>query len=882
MFLEKLEVQGFKSFANKNHLVFPGMIDKEQRGITAVVGPNGSGKSNIADAIRWVLGEQSMKTLRGKKAEDVIFSGSDKKGKLGMAEVSLFLNNEDGSAPIDYSQVTLTRRLYRDGNSEYLLNNSRVRLTDVQILLAKAKFGQKTYSVIGQGMVEGFLNTSLSERKEFFDEATGVKQFQIKRDDSLNKLRTSYENLAQAQMLVNEIEPRLKSLTRLVNRLQRKGEIEVELRGLQLAYYGQLWHDISRKFNDFNSQFLELEKIRLDKERKLEALNRKLSQMEADNQISREFNEWQIELASLQGQKDVLMKQIAKYEAELEVKLEAKGQFDLSWLNAKQGEISAALERIDTEIGQLRSGIDQDEAMQESLAQEKSSIAQRLRDLNAKIMQAASASNEAPMKKVNAKIVILIRKLDEAESMADIVDVKKLVAEIKIELNDILEQASDLKNQADLEQAKTELNANLEKNDELAARMNKNSLQISTARERIRLLTERKEQLDIDLSNIKEKLAKSENQGSHKDEIRNLESLKMKAAEQDGKIKEIKDKINNYSKIMQEKQSAVFDLQKEIQALQQEINRLVNQLNDLKVNSARYETKLEDLEAEIRQEIGGLREIKGRQSEGRIEEEQVLEKINQLKRQVEAIGSIDPETEKEYVETKARYDFLTGQINDLNSAIQSLEQVIKELDVVIKEKFDKEFKVISEKFEEYFKILFNGGNAKIIKVLAEDMNEDAEDSKAGGSDNGNGGEPESKGIEQTAVLRKIKYLQKYNATGLAGVEIQATPPGKKIRSISMLSGGERALTAIAMICAIISANPSPFVVLDEVDAALDEANSERLAKILDDLSHKTQFIVISHNRASMKRAHILYGVTMQDDGVSKLLSVKLDEVKVGR
>ena len=193
MFLEKLEIQGFKSFANKNELIFPGFLSGGKRGITAVVGPNGSGKSNVADAVRWVMGEQSMKTLRGKKSDDIIFAGSDKRGKLGMAEVSLYLNNEDGSAPIDYAQLVITRRLFRDGASEYIINGARVRLFDIQMLLAKANIGHKTYSVIGQGMVESFLNTSLSERKEFFDEATGVRQYQIKRDDALNKLRGCFE-----------------------------------------------------------------------------------------------------------------------------------------------------------------------------------------------------------------------------------------------------------------------------------------------------------------------------------------------------------------------------------------------------------------------------------------------------------------------------------------------------------------------------------------------------------------------------------------------------------------------------------------------------------------------------------------------------------------
>jgi chromosome segregation protein len=221
--------------------------------------------------------------------------------------------------------------------------------------------------------------------------------------------------------------------------------------------------------------------------------------------------------------------------------------------------------------------------------------------------------------------------------------------------------------------------------------------------------------------------------------------------------------------------------------------------------------------------------------------------------------------EKEFGETKTKYDFLDEQTGDLESAIGTLEGVIKELDGKIKERFDKEFKEISHKFEEYFKILFNGGSAKIIKLEDEESVAAAE------------GTVVEKKDEQNELQEKIKRLSKYNATGLAGIEIQACPPGKKISSINMLSGGEKALTAIALICAIISANPSPFVFLDEVDAALDESNSERLAKILEDLSSKTQFIVITHNRAPMHRASVLYGVTMQENGVSKLLSIKLED-----
>ena len=307
--------------------------------MTVIVGPNGSGKSNIADAVRWALGEQSMKTLRGKKSEDVIFSGSDKKGKLGMAEVSLFLNNEDRKAPLDYSEIVLTRRLYRNGDSEYLLNNSKARLADIQILLAKSNFGQKTYSVIGQGIVEGFLNTSLAERKEFFDEATGVKQFQIKRDDALGKLRLSYENLSQAQMLGCEIEPRLKSLTKQVNRLKRRTELEAELREMQLIFYSGTWKELSARFTAFSSELLEKEKRKGEKDRKLESLRRELEGFETNASAVNEYATRQSELKRLQAEKDSFIKSLALIQAEEEVRLEKAGNFDLSWLKSKEQEL---------------------------------------------------------------------------------------------------------------------------------------------------------------------------------------------------------------------------------------------------------------------------------------------------------------------------------------------------------------------------------------------------------------------------------------------------------------------------------------------------------------------------------------------------------------
>lgn len=1037
MFLEKLEIQGFKSFAQKNVLIFPGMISRDQRGITAVVGPNGSGKSNVADAVRWTLGEQSMKTLRGKKAEDIIFAGTEKKGKLGMAEVSMFLNNEDKKAPIDYSQIVITRRLYRDGNSEYFINNNRVRLTDIQMLLAKASFGQKTYSVIGQGMVEGFLNTSLSERKEFFDEATGVKQYQIKRDEALNKLKSSLENLTQAEMLVTEIEPRLKNLTRQVDKIKKREELETELNDIQLKYYRQAWHEINDKLNEANKQYLEIEKEKFAKDQKIEILNKKLDSIQQEKTVNEAFGELQENLNRLNARKNGLYSQMNKLEswltikaekldeldtkaleakkneliqknaeisvkieelrqggdqserqsledilrrlrsekedgtrqanrlnAWLEMKLESIGQFDLSFLNNRKTEISKELDILKEEKEQAENLISQTENELARLEQEKENIISQVKRFNSELSEVKSLGNKRIVSEVNERLHKALEKLAHAEKEMDLQKIRASLLEIRDELKKVLAFSTGKEAETKIEKIQDELDKLSEKREGAIEKINNLRLEVNVKKERIRLINNKNSQLENELRDTNNKLEKSqekfdsssvrkeiadieknileldaklektklalskitekeeekknilfnlqsENQknqyeinqinerlndyrissAKHETRLEDLEEAIMRSGFQvelniqsaNNRLKEIekiieevdiqigqdREKLERFNLEQEQKRNQLLLMQRELQTLQNEVNYLNNRLNEVKISSTRYETRLEDLETEIRQYYENLRPIKETRLEEVIDREKVWDRITQIKRQLDQIGGIDPEVEKEYRDTKERFDFLSGQTNDLNSTIDSLKDIIKELDITIKERFDKEFKIISQKFEEYFKILFNGGNAKIVKVLA-DEKENPEDEK------------KAEKPEEDSHLKRIKFLQKYNSTGLAGIEISACPPGKKISSVSMLSGGERALTAIALICAIISANPSPFVVLDEVDAALDEANSERLAKILDELSHKTQFIVISHNRASMRKANILYGVTMGDDGVSKLLSVKLEDVKAAR
>ncbi|RJR30972.1 hypothetical protein C4569_03580 [Candidatus Parcubacteria bacterium] len=762
MFLQKIEILGFKSFANKTVLEFPhpgkgcpltengasSPLPKKICGIAAIVGPNGSGKSNIADAIRWALGEQSMKSVRGKKSDDVIFSGSDRRGRLGMAEVSLHINNEDKTVDIDYPEVVITRRLYRSGEGEYLINKSKVRLQDILMLIAKANFGQKSYSIISQGMIDSILVASPAERKEFFDEAVGVRQFQIKRDQSINKLELAWQNLKSVEVLLNEIEPRLRSLTRQVNRLEKREIIEKELRQVQISYFGTLWHDIENKIKGLKPEYENLKDQTEKKQSELSLTKNKLFDLEKQDSRTENFNRLQSNFQKLLEEKNGLTeKQLI-----LKNKIELARQRSFKMEAMPLSEVINRLKESRKIQDELKNAIDQ---------------------------------------KNFSEILKFSQKLEES--------LKVLI--------------SDLEN------------------------------------------PQKKKISEIDPALEKE-------QQSILEKLKDLES-KVKVAQAD---------IDGFNQKQDEQKGEFFQLQRQYQKQQTDLNFLNGKNSELRVELTRLETKREDLEEEIKDEMKDFAWLDEYQSQKSFDETQTLQQIHHLKHQLELIGGIDPEAVKEYRETKERFDFLSGQSEDLNKSISSLEEVIKDLDENIHLQFDSSFKNINNEFQKYFKILFNGGRAE-LSLIKEEKKAEKEIIKEeiGNGKNANGNDASNDEKKPWKKLESDKTIK--------GIEIFATPPGKKLKNISMLSGGERALTSIALICAIISNNPSPFVVLDEVDAALDEANSQRFAQILDELSHKTQFITITHNRATMYKANILYGVSMGDDGVSKLLSIKLEDAE---
>jgi chromosome segregation protein len=768
VFLKKIEISGFKSFAQKTVLEFASGDDTKNDGkrfpITAVVGPNGSGKSNVADAIRWVMGEQSMKNLRSKKSEDIIFAGSGRKERLGSAWASLYFDNHDKRIPLEFSEVVVTRKIFRSGDSEYLINGSKVRLLDVIDLLAKAGVGRESYCVINQGMSDAVLNATPGERKTVLEDAAGVKHFQIKKDRAIKKMESTRENLERVGDLLKEIEPHLRMLKRQADKAQKGKEVADLLKEKQYKLYSFIWHNFQNEKEKVLGEKGDFGARMMNVQREIDKINDELNQQSKEEQNSQKQEQ-------LEKKRQEIMENLNKLEKELVI---------------NEGRIIIEKERRNSQMIIKNIPVDLD------YVKEKLSGIRKNQNT-------------------------LIERIKSVEKIEDLQDIREFARVIDQEIFDLYEEVG----KGEVKQAEDEKNQ----------------------------INSESEQKINELENEKEKIEKS------------IGTLKIEIGEISGEIqKEIE--------AGREVRQRFFELERQSNQKQEELNKLKDQFNEYKIRQARIEVREEDLINEINQEI--KTKVEDLKFDGENADQDVLEKeINRLKVQWEQIRGIDPMIVEEYEETKKRFEFLNQESKDLEEAMKSLGEVIKEMDQKIEEVFKEAFEKINDEFSQYFKIIFGGGNAKLIKTKIKSSKsknkEESIESEFGKNDSGEDLESDDSEESKEEI----------------GIDISACPPGKKISHLSMLSGGERSLTSLALLFAIISYNPPPFAILDEVEAALDEANSKRFGRIIQELSDNTQFITITHNRETMRQASLLYGVTMGDDGISKLLSVRLDQVGQG-
>jgi chromosome segregation protein len=742
MYLKSIEITGFKSFAKKSDLTFASKV-------SSIVGPNGSGKSNIAEAFRFVLGEQSMKSMRGKKGEDMIWNGSSEMPKAGKASVKVVFDNSSRFLPLDFAEVTLERVVHRDSVNEYFMNGSQVRLKDVIELLAGAHIGASGHHIISQGEADRILNASLRERKAMIEEALGLKIYQYKKVESLKKLDKTRENITQVESLRREIAPHIKYLRKQVEKVEKAIEFKNELIGLSLEY-------LKREDDYIKGLAREIE----EKKSPLNAEHRR---------VQDELFKVREHLKNAEN-KDVKSSELVSYEEKIHA---ARGKLDalVRDMGRIEGEVSSQMRLI---------------KKQEELARSNEWKTVQLRaveDLHSQVFEL----------------------MNSVEKNTDPNTVRSSIQAIRDLLKAFVEMHRDTVDTTLIKEAEFEIQ-----------KLGETRLQIEK---------------EIESVSKEEALARSAYEGV--------------------KLSIEKEKDTN-----REAEKEMFVLMSKEQSILSQIKTAESEESRTRMLEEDFKRELTELGMLLGREVLAFADMHFELVEGREMQEDRRRKIEKIKIRLEDSGGIGGgETVKEYEEALDRDQFLERELTDLSGTAESLAILIGELDAKIASEFTVGVEKINRQFSEYFAMMFGGGEAKLSVIR----------------------ESKPKKKSETEDFSVEASAEEDTEEGEAGIDIEVSLPRKKVKGLIMLSGGERALTSIALLFAVSQVNPPPFIILDETDAALDEANSRKYGDMIETLSKFSQLIVITHNRETMSRAGALYGVTMGQGGVSKLLTVSFED-----
>ncbi len=746
MYLKELTINGFKSFAKKSELEFSAPI-------TAIVGPNGSGKSNVAESFRFVLGEQSVKSLRGKKGEDLIWGGSESVSRGNRASVEILLDNTTRAFPLDFDTIKIERIVNRDGQNEYLINDSAVRLKDVQELLAAANIGSTGHHIISQGEADRILSSSSRERREMIEDALGLKVYQYKKNEAEKKLEKTKENIAQVESLRREHAPHLRYLKKQVERVEKSLAVQAELKTLYTSYLKR--EDV----------YLAFHTDRLTAARRAPAA----------------------ELAALQD--ELVKAKTSLRQAEMAKDTSAVLQAEET-LAAARRERASLLRTLGAVEGEV------------------TYITRKIKELENTPKK--EATELVSMSAVSELVEGLEPEIEKALLREDIASVKRALENVLHSLRLFLKKAEPATVQNDTSALKNELKDTEEKREKLAS----------------------------DYKDAEAKEAKAETNYQSLKAAIEAEASESRAAER--AVFELVGKVRQTETALEQIDRELSGLERDREEFKRELQEAVALIQSAAAHYFKHEI-VEDGVVVSNEVIAA--EDRSKQHERRRE-------LEKLKIRLEELGAgATEDVVAEYQKAVERDEFLAREITDLTTSVANLENLINELTLQLHERFVAGIEKIGTEFNRFFVLMFGGGSAalKRVKPKIKVINEDGEEVDGEG--------------EETAE----------------GVELDIALPNKRVKGLEMLSGGERALTSIALIFAMSQINPPLFIILDETDAALDEANSRRYGDMIEALAKKSQLILITHNRETMSRAGILYGVTMGSDGVSKLLSVKFEE-----
>lgn len=975
MYLKSIRAQGFKSFADK--------LDLEiNPGITGIVGPNGSGKSNIVDAVRWVLGEQSVKSLRGQNnMTDCIFSGSESREAQKRAMVALVFDNSDHYLHSDFKEVEIKRIVYSTGENEYFINNARVRLKDVTDLFIDSGAGTNAFNIISQGNVTDIVNSKSSDRRVIFESAAGVLKYKKRKEESLKKLEKTEENLMRIKLVIDELATTVEPLKEQSIVAKKYLNIKDELESIDIALIAKDITDLNLEYTKITEEIKNLKEKLLTlkdntEDSKLETLKFRSLELEENlNKKKEELLKVTENLSDLNGEKKLTIER-QKYEANNDVL-----ENNLIKLKEKELELNKNITLCEREVLDIENSINSERSKGEDvknnllvLKVKKSTASNTLMDttkakfllenkiqiLENNILSAESApvsvrnilnnprlhgihntigklidipekylvatdialgassnflvvddenaalnaidflkdrklgratffplnvikekyvNNEVidNIKNINGYIGILSDLIDFDPKYRNIVEnqlgqvvvvdnertlniigklinykykVVSLDGEI-LHVGGSITGGTSKKNtmlneKNELNKLKSELQKMDIKIKDLTDEVNDITNNMEELEERENVLNKYVILLNDELFNKKTNLSRLNEE--HKSVLSELEGINdMKSNKLDDHLMKLMEKINNLSKTRELIEKDIKLITKEKNDLNDEINILDKKLrdssssynivnNELKskeVASGKLEVKLDNLLGDLNNNYNLTYEAASSSYTLEMDADIARDHVSNLKRELNKLGNVNLGSIEEYERISKRYEFLTSQKFDLESASMELKGIIKEMDDIMVEKFAKSFESIKQEFSKIFKMMFKGGRGELALSDPDDLLN-------------------------------------------TGIDIIAIPPGKKINSPVALSGGEKALTAICLLFAMLEVKPSPFVILDEAEAALDEVNVDMFGKYLSEEKTRSQFIVITHKKRMMEYADSLYGITMQESGVSKIVSAKLE------
>lgn len=975
MYLKEIKISGFKSFADKTNIT----LDDN---ITCIVGPNGSGKSNIIDAVKWVLGEQSIKSLRGSNnMSDVIFAGSKSRSPLNLASVSLVFDNSDSYLKVPYTEISVTRKVFRSGENEYYLNNEKCRLKDIYDLFLDSGMGKYAFNIISQGEVSKIISDSPYERRTIFEEAAGVLKYKRRKEEALKKLEKTNENLTRVKDIIKELEEQIEPLKIQSEQASKYLKIKENLEQMEIALIANdleklnvLYHEQTKQIEDLTNEIIEKttnitnDDIELEKKKQeLEKITTNLTSLQQNLLILTKEEE------KLNGEKNII-KERSKYDAEdvkvhenitnlKEQKLSLNNKLlsiktDLTILDNKIKEVlkdnsnknneyvslNNTKEDIKNKISALENSKLQKEykikylndyienssfpvSIKRLLSNPKligiHNTISKLINIDEKYLLALDVSlggakdylvvdnpNVAktcinylkennlgrvtffPLDVIKPRYiednilnvvndmdgfidilanlvsynsnykniifnqlgnVLVVDNIDNANKISkkinnkykivtldgEIINVggsitggtvkKKSIISEKYELENLLTKKDmEEKEILSLKQKQEEIDKNIKQLENILYEIGKNKIllteEYNAKNENYKLLKNQLDRITLELNNLEDLEDNSINEEEEKILKKYYEVLKEKEL------------VNKKIILLNEEKEKVSSLIEEYQAKYRLNNSNVRNLEEkkktLEIESSKMSVKMDNL-LNILSETYQMTFEKAKANYVLEEDIDVARKnVNSYKKELKEIGIVNLGAIEEYERVSKRYEFLTKQDNDLEEAITTLLKIINELDLVMEKEFIKTFKEIEIEFNNVFKELFKGGSAKL------------------------------KLTDESNILE-------------TGVNIEVSPPGKKITSISLLSGGEKTLTAISLLFAVLNVKKIPFCLFDEVEAALDEANVDRVGTYFNKYIGKTQLIIITHKKKTMEYANTLYGITMQESGVSKLVSVKL-------